>query len=536
MPFEVRFDDPADERRPWRRVADAPLKRLYEDVEHAYCEARRRCWEETGSPMAREHRVVIIDGWPFVSGPDTDEAAQRRLERHSATATGYAKQGKTYYEAVLRPEIVATVERLRRAPRRSAPVAELVAHVEESMAAFAHICGDLHWRMAGVMAGSGDPFEWPKVYAEVTGRPASEATVLLGGLTNEMTKAIRALQRLAALAASDPELLAAVESAELSALDRDTPSFRRFRLAFRRLLRSYGVRVGRGWGSKSEHDSPTWSIRPRIPLRMIATYARSDLDAVAKKELGAARARRALESKVRRALRADPERLARFDQALAQARNQAFVIEDHNHWMDQSATGVLREAVHRLGSRLVRDDVIDEPDGVMHLSLDELRSVAGGDATVDVPSLVGERARLHAEREKLDPPDRIGEASSADEQMMKVFAPEGAGLDGGVLRGIAASAGRHTGRARVCEQTFEPPDLADGDILVAVDAGPSWTPVFAVLGGLVLDRGASFQHAAVMAREFGIPAVLGTKDATSVIRDGQTITVDGDAGVVELSF
>ncbi|MGH7858769.1 MAG: hypothetical protein ACREQY_15695, partial [Candidatus Binatia bacterium] len=96
MPFEVRFDDPSDEGRPWRRVADAPLKRLYEDVELAYCDARRQCWDETGSPMAREHRVVIMEGWPFVSGPDTDDQAQRRLERHSAQAMGYAAEGKTY--------------------------------------------------------------------------------------------------------------------------------------------------------------------------------------------------------------------------------------------------------------------------------------------------------------------------------------------------------------------------------------------------------------------------------------------------------
>jgi pyruvate,water dikinase len=112
---------------------------------------------------------------------------------------------------------------------------------------------------------------------------------------------------------------------------------------------------------------------------------------------------------------------------------------------------------------------------------------------------------------------------------------KGEGLDGHVLRGVAASAGRYTGRARVAAKTVEPPDVADGDILVAADAGPAWTPIFPVLGAVVLDSGAGFQHAAVMARELGIPAVLGCRDATSAITDGQTITVDGDAGVVELA-
>jgi pyruvate,water dikinase len=80
-----------------------------------------------------------------------------------------------------------------------------------------------------------------------------------------------------------------------------------------------------------------------------------------------------------------------------------------------------------------------------------------------------------------------------------------------------------------------PPDVEDGDIMIAVDAGPDWTPLFAILGAVVLDKGAAWQHAAVMAREFGIPAVTGTKDGTSVIKEGATITVDGDAGVVQLS-
>ena len=79
-----------------------------------------------------------------------------------------------------------------------------------------------------------------------------------------------------------------------------------------------------------------------------------------------------------------------------------------------------------------------------------------------------------------------------------------------------------------------PPKVQQGDILVAFNAGPAWTPIFPMLGGLVLDAGAVFQHAALVAREYGIPAVIMTKDATSVILDGQSITLDADQGIVEL--
>jgi pyruvate,water dikinase len=79
------------------------------------------------------------------------------------------------------------------------------------------------------------------------------------------------------------------------------------------------------------------------------------------------------------------------------------------------------------------------------------------------------------------------------------------------------------------------PAVEQGDIMVAQNAGPAWTPIFPLLGGLVLDQGAVFQHAALVAREYGIPAVIMTRDATSVIVDGQTISVDAEQGFVELT-
>ena len=112
--------------------------------------------------------------------------------------------------------------------------------------------------------------------------------------------------------------------------------------------------------------------------------------------------------------------------------------------------------------------------------------------------------------------------------------PEGVGRYGNVIRGTGASNGRATGIARVVQVGGAMPRVHPGDILVAVNVGPDWTPAFGIIGGLVLDQGALFQHAALVAREYRIPAVLQTRDATSAIRDGQTITVDGNAGTVEL--
>ncbi|MEE8046813.1 MAG: PEP-utilizing enzyme, partial [Dehalococcoidia bacterium] len=97
------------------------------------------------------------------------------------------------------------------------------------------------------------------------------------------------------------------------------------------------------------------------------------------------------------------------------------------------------------------------------------------------------------------------------------------------------SPGSFMGVARVVlTRTSRPPDVKKGSILVTDNTGPDWVPIFPLIGALVLDSGDNFQHASLIAREYGIPCVIQTKEATSKIVDGQIITVDGSAGTVTL--
>ncbi|MGH2350775.1 MAG: PEP-utilizing enzyme, partial [Chloroflexota bacterium] len=107
--------------------------------------------------------------------------------------------------------------------------------------------------------------------------------------------------------------------------------------------------------------------------------------------------------------------------------------------------------------------------------------------------------------------------------------PEPADL---VVKGKPGSAGVATGRVRLIDRETIVPDVEPGDVLVAHNAGPIWTPVFPTLAAVVLDEGALFQHAMLTCREYGVPAVFGTKDATTRLREGQRVTVNGDKGWV----
>ena len=204
--------------------------------------------------------------------------------------------------------------------------------------------------------------------------------------------------------------------------------------------------------------------------------------------------------------------------------------------MEQMATGSMREAIFAVGSIFVDRGDIDDPDDVLHLSMEELRTFATDKAPADLGEIVAERTKLRDWQAKLEPPAKIGNGPLPEDPFAGMGeAPSGMGFEDGVLKGVPASRGRVTGTARVMIRGEGIPKIHPGDILVAENAGSDWTPVLSILGGIVLDSGSVMQHAALVAREYRIPAVIMTKDATSVIKEGMSVTVDGDAGIVELS-
>jgi pyruvate,water dikinase len=140
------------------------------------------------------------------------------------------------------------------------------------------------------------------------------------------------------------------------------------------------------------------------------------------------------------------------------------------------------------------------------------------------------------EWEKLDPPPLIGTpaAQLPERPPQESFHQMGEIQDDSKIKGIGASSGRYRGRAKIIPNTVMIPDLEPGEILVAQNVAPRWTPIFPLLGGLVLDGGSIGQHHSIIAREYGIPAVVCTRNATNRIQDGAWITVDGDTGFVEI--
>jgi pyruvate,water dikinase len=189
--------------------------------------------------------------------------------------------------------------------------------------------------------------------------------------------------------------------------------------------------------------------------------------------------------------------------------------------------GEERRVVRELIRRLVEKGALERAGDELFLSDDELDELALGRGGPGPQTIERRRAAWEAARSAPALPEVFSGFPALE--------PEPAtDADSGVLRGWAASPGRVTGRARVVRDVAEASDVTRGEILVGRSTDTPWTPLFLTAAAIVMEEGGPLSHAAIVAREFGRPAVLNAKGATTSIRTGMTITVDGTRGTVEI--
>jgi rifampicin phosphotransferase len=230
-------------------------------------------------------------------------------------------------------------------------------------------------------------------------------------------------------------------------------------------------------------------------------------------------------------VRLDPLRRRWFLKQLKYAQESASLREDGLADVGLGQPQI-RRMLAELGRRLAGAGVFDRPEDIYWLEAGEVESLA---AALDQGGLLGSHAAAVEERKskwqalrKIVPPNVLPK-----NRLLAMFAPR-EDQQGDLLKGSGASAGRVRGRACVMRGPEDFSRMQPGDVIVAVITTPAWTPLFARAAAVVTDIGGPLSHSSIVAREYGIPAVLGTGSATRRIQDGQMISVDGSAGTVSL--
>ncbi|MEO5917980.1 MAG: PEP/pyruvate-binding domain-containing protein [Candidatus Limnocylindrales bacterium] len=244
-------------------------------------------------------------------------------------------------------------------------------------------------------------------------------------------------------------------------------------------------------------------------------------------------ARQAAETAAFEVLASSPKRLGAFKKLLAETQRLVPIREEHVRELTL-AWPAMRRAVARIGETLAARALIVNPDDIFFLTRDEaLTALTEGRLapTVDV----GERRALRTEQSGLVPPSFVGRINPALRSTWDRF-PAMVGAirsDTALVSGTPASPGRASGLVRVIRNAGEFDQLLPGEILVAPLTAPAWTQLFNRAAGVVTDVGSAASHASIIAREYGIPAVVGTGDATARLRTGMRVTIDGGTGNVE---
>jgi phosphohistidine swiveling domain-containing protein len=338
------------------------------------------------------------------------------------------------------------------------------------------------------------------------------------------------IMHIAALARREPEAQNALEGDSITGLDAlpDGPT----RRALQSFLDLYGDRAVR----EAELSTPRWKEDARPVLRMLRAALRTDARTV---EGTLARAKTHSDVEMTRLV----PKLNIFEQTIlrhlvARAQRSARLRERMRAWVTR-VLGMLREAALDADRRLLRRDPelhadwralveggspLSSAPSVFLLTIDEVAEALRA-PRAEVALLVrSRRAELARDQARPDPP-----ATFVGSPPPVVLPPWG----GDVLRGFLASAGVVVGRARVLFHEDEMDAVQPGEILVVHTTDVGWTPLFLVAAGVVTELGGPLSHAAVVAREFGVPTVVNVAGVTRAIRTGDTLRVDGDRGMVE---
>ena len=400
---------------------------------------------------------------------------------------------------------------------------------------------DRHWKIHWMLnfAQLSATLKLRAVMEKVRGAVDEE---LLGRLQNSASDrnwdSIEALWRMKNVVRDDAELRAAFAAGDAKAIAAALRGSDRGRQFIDEQVTPYQREFG--WHAVWSHEFIFPTVREEMEpmLELVRGYLDSDYDYPTAIEA----MRRDIEAASHEILEGlEGEALEEMRAANATNLRMAPLTPDHHFYIDQGANAHVRLVLIAIGRKLVEDGRLDRPDDVLFLRYNELRMLIGDAEALDARGIVAQRRAERDAAKQVKPRNWVGTVTPSQlafPYLVNWGYPERfhqeASTDTTTVKGIAGSPGVAEGIARVVMTVDEFDAVRDGDILVCQMTNPAWVVLFTKIAALVTDTGGTTSHPAVLSREFGIPAVIGTSSATHTIRTGDRIRVDGSNGVVEI--
>jgi phosphohistidine swiveling domain-containing protein len=561
--FSVTWDDPHDAKLTWmlNDKYKAPISPLIHAVVGAFLVSNSAGFERTGLPLSL--RVVRLNTYQYIGivpKAAPPEAVMKGMGLLNRTAPGVFKlmMGKmgagmskqqeaalnpiverfeAYWLDELLPEIKQHIAYFESCDLRGMSLDQLRAQLAETIQRVKRL-GALHGfaLMPSLFAMS----QFEELYCELfEGSSTLDALRLTQGFDNKILEGDRALWHLSRTARAIPEVSAILSeraaSEVIPALEKSDAS-QPFLTDLRAWIAYYGQRLN----SAFSLGEPSWIEDPTPAIKYLRAYLaqpvlRPEMEPAT---LAAEREQAVADARVK--LTGYPQPIiTHFEMLLKAAQTAAVVLKDHNFWIDQRLFYHVRRLILEFGLRLAQAGTLAVASDVFYLTPDELKS----SGSVVMESLVQERKAEMERFSQVTPPPMLGTPPAFEMDggaMMRAMfkgeasQPKTHPHEANRVQGLAGSAGVARGTARVIHSLAEAGKLQPGDVLIAEATVPPWTPLFAIACAVVTDAGGVLSHSAVVAREYRIPAVVGTGSATTTFHDGQLLEVDGDAGTVRV--
>jgi phosphohistidine swiveling domain-containing protein len=364
---------------------------------------------------------------------------------------------------------------------------------------------------------------------------------LLQGFDNQSLAGDRVLwglSRTALTMPAVPQALAECAAADVIPALEQSGEGRRFLADLRAYLNQYGQRFN-VFGVITE---PSWIEDPTPVIEILKAYAtRTESQPEAEQSWLAAGREKAV-AEARAKLKGYPQPVVTRFETLLKAAQCGTSIKEDSHWVVVPIFYQMRRLALEFGRRLAEAGVLETADDVFYLTADELLDGDKGAVSPFLQERVKVRKTELERFGRINPPPMLGTRPAFEppdggpifRAMRSEMGSTGSSGDSQALKGEAGSPGVVRGIAKIVHTLAEAGKLQPGDVLVTERTMPPWTPLFATAAAVVTDIGGVLSHCAIVAREYHIPAVVGTGRATKTLHDGQILEVDGNTGTVRI--